>query len=256
MGKTVDIIENTVHTTGSGLSNEVVDSLNSTKTNVPLSANQGKQLQDTKIGTDNTDSSKLGNLNIGQEISIASWSYSGTAITVNTSVDHNLKNNDYVYIQGLTATTNAPNGRWQITVSDNDTFTFTAIDTPTGTEGVSNAAFKSGVLKAFDILEARNHNTAVVVFDGSTTPPTIKHSSNVRDVVKQTNANYRVEFEEDMDNTDFSANVSGSNGTTRLIGGDDNVKTVSYIEVGFINYVNSDATLPTNAVVTVYGGKG
>ena len=65
----------------------------------------------------------------------SSWSYSGTTITVNQT-NHGLYFGDVVTISGMTATTNAPNGTYFIaTVPNNNSFTFTALLTPTGTAG-------------------------------------------------------------------------------------------------------------------------
>ena len=50
--------------------------------------------------------------------------------------------------------------------------------------------------------------TAWVNFDGTTTPPTIRDSFNVSDVVKSSSGRYVVYFEEDMDNTNYG--ISGS----------------------------------------------
>jgi hypothetical protein len=64
-----------------------------------------------------------------------SWSYSGTTITV-TKTNHGLYFGDVVTISGMTATTNAPQGTYFIaTVPNNNSFTFTALLTPTGTAG-------------------------------------------------------------------------------------------------------------------------
>lgn len=64
-----------------------------------------------------------------------SWSYSGTTITV-TKTNHGLYFGDVVTISGMTATTNAPSGTYFIaTVPNNNSFTFTALLTPTGTAG-------------------------------------------------------------------------------------------------------------------------
>lgn len=63
----------------------------------------------------------------------SSWSYSGTTITVNQT-NHGLYFGDIVTISGMTTTTNAPNGTYFIaTVPNNNSFTYTALLTPTGT---------------------------------------------------------------------------------------------------------------------------
>lgn len=63
------------------------------------------------------------------------WTYSGTTITVNSSL-HGIQVSPTttVTIKGATATTNAPNGTYTVTaVPTAHTFTFTAPSAPTGT---------------------------------------------------------------------------------------------------------------------------
>jgi len=97
-----------------------------------------------------TAQTKIGDLSIGESVAVASWSFSGTTITINTSAIHNLSVGQFFTVDGLIATTNAPNGRWEVaTVADTDTITFVATDTPTGTPTVSSATLKHGDLKAF-----------------------------------------------------------------------------------------------------------
>lgn len=110
------------------------------------------------LNTSATAQTKLGDLTIGETISITSWEYSGTTITINTSAIHNLIAGQYFSVSGLVATTNAPNGRWQVaTVEDTDEITFTADDTPTGTPTVSSAELShgditlKGAFKEFDL---------------------------------------------------------------------------------------------------------
>jgi len=110
------------------------------------------------ITTTSEAQTKIGDLTIGETISVSSWSYSGTTITINTSAIHNLIVGQYFRVSGLVATTNAPNGRWQVaSVVDTDTITFTADDTPTGTPTVSSAELKhgditlNGSFKEFDL---------------------------------------------------------------------------------------------------------
>ena len=110
---------------------------------------------------------KIGDLTIGETISVASWSYSGTTITVNTSTIHNVIVGQYFSVSGLIADTNAPNGRWAVaTVIDTDSITFTAVDTPTGTPTVSSAELShgditlKGAFKEFDLGQTWQDVTA------------------------------------------------------------------------------------------------
>jgi len=64
----------------------------------------------------------------------ATFSYSGTTVTVTTASAHGLAVNSMVEISGVTASTNAPNGTFYIaTVPTATTFTYTALSVPTGT---------------------------------------------------------------------------------------------------------------------------
>ena len=64
--------------------------------------------------------------------------YTGTTITVTTAFPHGLSVGSYIFVVGLTASTNAPNGAFSVaTVPTTNTFTYSsvAIGTPTGTIG-------------------------------------------------------------------------------------------------------------------------
>jgi len=129
-----------------------------------------KYVDDTFVGTLTTDSTaqtKIGDLTIGETVTVSSWSYSGTTITVNTSAIHNCIVGQYFSVSGLVSDTNAPNGRWQIvSVVDTETITFTAVDTPTGTATVSSAELShgditlKGAFKEFDLGQTWQDMTA------------------------------------------------------------------------------------------------
>ena len=89
--------------------------------------------------------------------------YSTTTITV-TRTAHGFKVGDVIAVTGLTATTNAPNGNFfaVATVANADTFTYTALATPTGT-----IAFASANISGFTTTEA----TPVVKTDCTMTYP-------------------------------------------------------------------------------------
>ena len=74
-------------------------------------------------------------------VSITSWSYSGTTITLNV-VSHTFISGDYIEIAGLTATTYPANGIQLVTSVTATTIVFTLGTTPTGTAGVSSATVK------------------------------------------------------------------------------------------------------------------
>ena len=77
-------------------------------------------------------------------ITITSWSYSGTTITLNVA-SHSFTVGDYIEISGLTATTYPANGIHLITGVTSTTIVFTLSATPTGTAGVSSATVKGYV---------------------------------------------------------------------------------------------------------------
>jgi hypothetical protein len=72
------------------------------------------------------------------EFSVESWSYTGTAISL-IAPGHSLTTGETVVVYGLVSTTNAPNGRFTITVNPDQSINFTAGATPTGPATVSGA---------------------------------------------------------------------------------------------------------------------
>ena len=74
-------------------------------------------------------------------VTINSWSYSGTTITLNVT-SHTYLATEYIETSGLTSTTNAPNGIYLVTSVTTGTIVFTAYTTPTGTAGVATARVK------------------------------------------------------------------------------------------------------------------
>jgi len=165
-----------------------------------------------KIDLDNSTQTKIGNLIVGQEISIVSWSFSTTTITINTATAHNLLVGHSVTIKGLVSTTNAPNGIYTVvSVVDSDTFTFTALE-PTGTPTVSSATLTSGTIEAKDGFKGKNAFTAWALFlasDGS-----LIDSYNVKDtIVRHIAGRYTFEVEKQLNSTDFIVFVNGQRST-------------------------------------------
>lgn len=74
-------------------------------------------------------------------VSITSWSYVGTTITLNVA-SHDYVAGEYIEVSGTTATTYAPNGVHLVTSVTATTIVFTLGATPTGTTGVSSATVK------------------------------------------------------------------------------------------------------------------
>ena len=94
------------------------------------------------INQTNVDQTKLGSLTMGESISITSWSFVTTTITL-TVASHNAKVGDTIYVSGLVSTTNPANGTYVITSVTATTIVYTAL-TPTGTPTVSSALVKYG----------------------------------------------------------------------------------------------------------------
>lgn len=74
-------------------------------------------------------------------VSISSWSYSTTTITLNVA-SHTFVADDYIEVTGLTSTTYPANGIHKVTSVTSTTIVFTLEATPTGTAGVSSATVK------------------------------------------------------------------------------------------------------------------
>lgn len=69
------------------------------------------------------------------------FTYVGTLVTATTSFAHGLSVGDAIFVVGTTASTNPPNGAWIVrTTPTNNTFTFTALNIPTGTITASAGA--------------------------------------------------------------------------------------------------------------------
>ena len=106
-------------------------------------------------------------------------------------------------------------------------------------------------------FKGKNACTAWVNFDGTTTPPTIRDSFNVSDVVRTSTGVYDIYFEEDMDNSEYivSASTTAQDVNGNLIGeleGDTKKTTSKFRARSFtISGTNTDAYLYCN----VYGGK-
>ncbi len=100
-------------------------------------------------------------------VNIASWSYSGTTITINTTGNHGVTVGQKVTISGLVSTTNTPNGNITVVTTATDTsFTFTATATPTGTATVSSGK----ISRAFGSTQAddfKSHHHAINSTSGS-----------------------------------------------------------------------------------------
>ena len=92
------------------------------------------------------------------------------------------------------------------------------VDYPSIPKNVMESSYVDGDLEVSGEVKGKNQCTAWVNFDGTTTPPTIRDSYNVRDVVGVSTGHYEVYFEEDMDNTNGSiASVQNGDNNSRLV---------------------------------------
>jgi len=80
------------------------------------------------------------------------------------------------------------------------------------TARIENSAGKGVDVAGLDKIEDTGKNicTAWVRFDGSTTPPTIKDSFNVDDVVRTDPGNYEINLTVALDNVNYSINGAGN----------------------------------------------
>ena len=121
-------------------------------------------------------------------------------------------------------------------------------------------------IKATDIIAGEYHGknacTAWVNFDGITTPPTIRDSFNVSDVVRTATGKFKVYFNNEMNNENYSMSGSvkynaavGSMGSVEILNEDEG--GVSYIGiVTKFNYDDAEGYTNYSTVnVQIFGGK-
>jgi hypothetical protein len=104
--------------------------------------------------------------------STTAFTYSGTTITCTTTGPHGLSPNNNIYVLTTTTTTatNPPNGAWIVaTTPTQNTFTFTVVNTPTGT--INNTANALTVFARPDgLVEQRAFDGGVSFTAGSICP--------------------------------------------------------------------------------------
>jgi len=105
-------------------------------------------------------------------------------------------------------------------------------------------------------VEGKNSCTAWVNFDGTTTPPTIRDSFNVSDVVRTTTGNYDVYFNESMDTTNYvgaaSAGASSNDPSDRNVACYPTSTTYCKLEVYATATIQVDTEV---ASLIIMGGK-
>jgi len=129
----------------------------------------------------NTTTAYQGYVYTGSAIAMTSATYSGSLITVTTSVAHGLAIGNEIALTGATASTNAPNGSWTVcTVLSPTVFVFNSNATPTGTLSVGAASLYGRPLGSV------NHRA----FDGGVTFSTNAASHN-QQFIRQTRRYFR-----------------------------------------------------------------
>lgn len=106
-----------------------------------------------------------------------------------------------------------------------------------------------------DNFRGKNSCTAWVNFDGTATPPTIRDSFNVLDVVRTATGVYDIYFAEAMDNANFSATgIMSSKSTASSSGiGLSGTPTLNTVSLRTLN--NGIATNETDVHINIFGGK-
>lgn len=210
---------------------------------------------------DETAQTKIGDLTIGQELTIDSWSFVTTTITINTAVAHNLSVGQDIRINGLVSTTNTPQGIYTVaSIVDTDTITFTVANAPTGTPTVSSATLNSGDIVAQGKYIGKNACTAWARIDGTTTPPTIDSSFRVSGITRLFGGVYDLDLV-DFDSDDYSAVVTtikdsstGSDIMQRQGGVGFPTTTTLRVVTGFANQ-SAISTEDLRFSIHIFGGK-
>ena len=94
----------------------------------------------------------------------------GTLCTVTTTDPHGLSAGSYIFVNGTSASSNAPNGAWVVTsVPTANTFTFSVISAPTGT--ITNSANQTTIYsRPAGYVEGRTFDGGVAFSAGAAVP--------------------------------------------------------------------------------------
>jgi len=145
----------------------------------------------------------------------------------------------------------------KVTLSNPDTNTSDVVLDTSDVAKDSDLTTLSNTVDNIPTVDSKALATAWVNFDGTTTPPTIRDSFNVSDVVRTATGRYEIYFTEDMDNANFSVSLSGYGGSdanrcTGIYGS----HTVSKCTVYGI-YQNADSSFQNMAIMNlnIFGGK-
>jgi len=104
----------------------------------------------------------------------------------------------------------------------------------------------------------KNACTAWVNFDGTTTPPTIRDSFNVKDVVRVSTGIYDIYFEKEMDNANYCVSGTGRDDTNDFPGvgafrRSDSPQTINYFRLE--TYYGTTAYNVLQLDAQIFGGK-
>ena len=106
----------------------------------------------------------------GIALATSAFTFVGTTVTCTTVSAHGLSAGSLIFVTGLTASTNAPNGAWVVaTTPTSNTFTYVVINAPTGT--VANAAGQTNLFtRTSGVVESRPFDGGVAFSAGSAQP--------------------------------------------------------------------------------------
>ena len=127
------------------------------------------------------------------------------------------------------------------------------VDYPSIPKNVMESSYVDGDLEVSGEVKGKNQCTAWVNFDGTTTPPTIRDSYNVKDVVRTSNGVFKIYFEEAMDNVNYSASGSSTVGT-RWNFLSVQTQTTTYATAVIVDDAGGVQN-PSNVSLKVFGGK-
>lgn len=129
------------------------------------------------------------------------------------------------------------------------------VDYPSIPKNVMESSYVDGDLEVSGEVKGKNQCTGWVNFDGTTTPPTIRDSYNVSDVVRISAGVYDVYFETDMVNTNYSfSSQSGLNAASNPAQNPIVYKAISYFQVEHRESNNTRYNVDEMSV-QIFGGK-
>lgn len=173
-------------------------------------------------------------------ISLTNSNTSGAISTWDDIAVYPINNDGSVDISGAVATTNSRNYLDAIVYADQN-------GKPTYIEQLSKTEY-ADIIQATE-FKGKNACTAWVNFDGTTTPPTIRDSYNVKAVIRTATGVFDIYFDKPMDNTNYvtipNSNIAVTNHTAGLIN-----------KVSIYTYSSAfTASNASNVELSILGGK-